>query len=145
MLFGGDGNDSLFGDTGNDTLVGGNGEDTLVGFGGTGDIPEIDTLIGGTVTFDDEGNASVDIFGDGAEDVFVLGTLSNVFYTQAGSDDYAVILDFEIGVDQIQLSPSVNYRFRTGSVLSDLDTAIFANLSTGDDLIAIVVGVDLIA
>ena len=151
VLFGGDGNDTLLGGTGNDTVVGGNGEDILAGFGGSsGNNPEIDTLIGGgNVTFDDQGNASVDSFGHGAKDIFVLGNNSNVFYANAGSDDYAKIVGFDKNVDQLRLTPNRNYTFVTGSVFTDLDTLIFLKPTEGDsttdgELIGIVVGVNTV-
>lgn len=144
-VFGGNDNDTLKGGTGNDTVVGGYGEDTLTGYGSaSGNNPEIDTLIGGgNVTFDDQGNANVDIFGDGVKDIMVLGDASNVFYAQAGSNDYAKIVGFEKGVDQLQLSPTTTYTFGTDSIFSALDTLVFANRSNGKELIAIVVGVNV--
>ncbi|MBR8837227.1 MAG: hypothetical protein DSM106950_25285 [Stigonema ocellatum SAG 48.90 = DSM 106950] len=144
VLFGNNGNDNITGGQGNDTVIGGNDQDTILGFGG-GSGNEIDNLIGGgkIVGLDDQGNANIDPSPDGAKDVFVLGNARSVYYTQAGSDDYAVIFDFENGVDQIQLSPAATYTFQTGAVVSNLDTLIFANLPTGQDLIAIVQGVAL--
>ena len=145
VLFGGEGNDTLKGGTGDDTVVGGKGEDTLTGFGSTsGNNPEIDTLIGGgNVTFDDQGNANVDIAGDGVKDTFVLGDDSKVFYAQAGTNDYVKIVGFEPGIDQLQLSPTATYTFGTDSIFSNLDTVIFANLPSGQDLIVIVAGVKI--
>jgi Ca2+-binding RTX toxin-like protein len=147
VLFGGDGNDNLKGSTGNDTLAGGNGQDTLVGFGtssSTGASPEIDTLVGGgNITFFDDGNSRLDPFGDGVKDTFVLGDASRVFYAQSGVQDYAKIVGFEKGIDQLQLSPTGTYTFGTDSIFSSLDTVVFANLPTGQDLIGVVVGVNL--
>ena len=87
LLYGGDGNDRLISGGGDDFLYGQDGNDELFGvsginhfFGGRGD----DTMIGG---------AGYDQYlgGDGS-DVFVTGT--------EGGD---VIVDFEAGVDQIDL------------------------------------------
>ena len=127
VLFGGDGNDSLKGGTGNDVLAGGNGQDTLTGFGSaSGGTPEIDTLAGGgNITFFDDGNSRLDPFSDGVKDTFVLGDASKVFYAQAGVQDYAKIVDFEKGIDQLQLSPTATFTFGTASVFSDLDTLDF--------------------
>lgn len=140
QLDGGNGNDNLSGGPGNDILLGGNGTDTLTGGSNAalGDL-EQDFLIGGSL--DGGGNP----LPDGVIDIFVLGDTNGSFYTKAGSDDFAVILGFEVGVDQLQLSPTVDYTFGTAVVFSPLDTVIFANLPTGLDLIAIVAGVDITA
>ena len=75
-LSGGAGNDRLFGDGDNDTLIGGAGKDELTGGG-----------------FNGSGDLSVDTF------VFTAVTDSGV--TNATRD---TILDFEDGVDKIDLS-----------------------------------------
>ncbi|MBR8839386.1 MAG: hypothetical protein DSM106950_36630 [Stigonema ocellatum SAG 48.90 = DSM 106950] len=144
VLFGNNGNDNITAGQGNDTVIGGDNQDTILGFGG-GSGSEIDNLIGGgkITALDDQGNANIDPSPDGAKDVFVLGNARSVYYAQAGYDDYAIIFDFENGVDQIQLSPSATYIYQTGAFFSNLDTLIFANLPTGPDLIAIVEGVAL--
>lgn len=137
FLDGGDGNDILKGGPGNDQIIGGKGSDMLVGGSnsGIGQPPEIDFLVGGTVD-----NAL-----DGVKDTFVLGDANSAFYTSAGFDDYAVIFGFEKGIDVIQTNPNLTYQVTTGSIYSPLDTFISANLSNGPDLIAIVVGVNLLA
>ena len=170
LVFGGDGNDLmdgsigsdvLFGDAGDDNItggangdpnapeeffidfvVGGSGRDTLNGFGGGNGNLERDTFVGGGAV--DADGFITDISGDGVRDTFVLGNDKVPFYTAAGNEDYALILGFENGIDQLQLSPTVGYSFGTGSAVSDLDTFIFANLSNGSsDLVAIVAGVDI--
>ncbi|MBW4565383.1 MAG: DVUA0089 family protein [Mojavia pulchra JT2-VF2] len=93
-LSGGDGRDLLIGGVGNDSLLGGNGNDRLIGvepfapgFGfGNG---ELDTLAGGV-----------------GSDTFVLGAGSEVFYDGNGQSDFALITDFNINEDIIEL-PSV--------------------------------------
>jgi Ca2+-binding RTX toxin-like protein len=94
-LNGGDGTDLLIGAAGNDSLNGGNGNDRLIGvepsapeFGfGNG---EVDTLTGGA-----------------GRDTFVLGAGSEVFYDQGGNSDYALITDFNINNDIIELPKTV--------------------------------------
>ncbi|MDA0867130.1 MAG: hypothetical protein O2890_12080, partial [Cyanobacteria bacterium] len=82
-LIGGSGNDSLFGDGGNDILNG--TDETAKGY------LEIDTLTGGA-----------------GADTFVLGDINQVYYGSGGGLDYAVITDFTIGLDQLQLHGSAS-------------------------------------
>ena len=152
VIFGGDGNDILLGGTNGDPdapeeffkdfLVGGAGSDTLNGFGGgTGTLFEKDELIGGGAV--DRSGTVTDISPDGVKDVFVLGDANGSYYTSAGDKDFALILGFEKGIDQLQLSPAGNYQLETKSQITELDTLIFAQLPGGNDLIAIVANVDL--
>jgi Ca2+-binding RTX toxin-like protein len=152
VIFGGNGNDNLIGGFSgspsspqgffDDFLVGGAGSDTLNGFGGARSrLFERDQLIGGGAV-DNKGDVT-NISGDGVKDVFVLGDTKAAYYTAAGNRDYALILGFEKDIDQLQLSPSVTYKFQTGSAITKLDTLIFAQLPGGNELIAIVGDVDL--
>ncbi len=145
IIFGNEGNDQLTGGPGNDQLFGGNGSDTLTGAGTlTGDI-EVDFLIGGG----DPLTGGIDP--DGTPDRLVLGNANGSLYTNSGSansggllglGDFAVILDFESGIDKIQLSqarlPSLSFSIDAG-VFSDSGTYIFDN----GDLIGIADGVAL--
>jgi Ca2+-binding RTX toxin-like protein len=154
QLDGGLGDDQLNGGPGNDTLIGGSGRDTLTGAGGNqvGGDPQIDILIGGPL--DSNGNP----IGDGVRDTFVLGNANGSFYTTAGPSnfglpgdaDFALIFGFERGIDTLQLSSANTHQvfnaqvfFGPGGLYTPNDTLIFANTSTGPDLIAIVVGVNL--
>ncbi|MBU7587281.1 MAG: DVUA0089 family protein [Nostoc sp. TH1S01] len=90
-LTGGDGADTLIGGAGNDNLSGGNGTDRLIGVEpfapGFGFIfDEIDTLTGGA-----------------NRDTFVLGSASDLYYDNGGNFDYALITDFNINEDVIEL------------------------------------------
>lgn len=77
--------DYLIGNGGNDTLVGGSGYDILQGSSNfTSTNNEIDILDGGR---------------DGQNDIFVLGNRSGNLYRGTG---YAVIQNYELGVDFIQ-------------------------------------------
>jgi Ca2+-binding RTX toxin-like protein len=80
-LLGNAGYDSLYGDVGVDTLVGGNGDDLLQGGAGS------DVLVGDN------------FFGGHGSDTFVLTP-------GEGSD---IILDFQVGVDFIGLTASLNF------------------------------------
>ncbi|MGF7176604.1 M10 family metallopeptidase C-terminal domain-containing protein [Azospirillum doebereinerae] len=93
-LLGAAGNDTLTGGSGNDTLRGGYGNDTLIGGAGN------DTLIGGL-------GADVLIGGDGA-DVFLYergDSPARPLYPGTPRTDEA-ILDFQSGIDKIDLSES---------------------------------------
>jgi len=135
-LYGGKGNDSITGGTGSDLIGGDNGNDTLIG-ANLGDanpgVGEIDTLTGGS-----------------GVDRFVLGDSSKVFYNDGtgSSFSYAVITDFNLSEDSIQLKGNVsNYvlggspsGFPTGiSIYLDDDGIV--GFTAGDELIAIAQGV----
>ncbi|NEP25711.1 calcium-binding protein [Moorena sp. SIO3I6] len=131
-LFGGLGNDSLSGDSGNDSLRGGLGNDSLSG--GDGD----DTIVGVAPTSSNPGVNEIDILTGGAgADIFELGDSSNPYYVGGGgflgSNDFAVITDFQSGTDKIQLHGQINdYTF--------LGSFIAINSTSGLDVIAIVAG-----
>ena len=98
---------------GNDTLTGGQG--------GTG-VGETDLLFGG-----------------GGIDTFVLGNETSVFY-QGGdgpADDFALIQDFELGVDKIQLNVD-----NMGGYSFGVDTGGNALILFNNDVIGAVLGVD---
>jgi len=104
-LSGLDGLDTLHGGAGNDTLTGGNGDDVLNGDAGN------DSLVGGAGNDQLNGGDGVDriIGGAGADtlrggagaDRFVFTAAADTGNTVATRD---TILDFESGVDQIDLS-----------------------------------------
>ncbi|NJM56397.1 MAG: calcium-binding protein [Synechococcales cyanobacterium RU_4_20] len=147
-LLGGDGNDNLTGGAGSDVILGGRGRDIIAGFGGiagtstSGFGAEVETFAGGGAV-DNNGNLVVSSLYDGEADVFVLGNAQSAFYTSAGLGDYAVILDFELGIDSLQLSPTVSY----GTQVIDFDgdgvgdTLLSAVLPNGSvDAVAILAG-----
>ena len=94
QLFGESGNDTLIGGTDNDQLNGGQGNDTLNGTQPNNfevQFGEQDTLVGGA-----------------GRDLFVLGDQKQVYYDDRnsnteGSNDYALIEDFNPQQDKIQL------------------------------------------
>ncbi|MGD1713663.1 calcium-binding protein [Dapis sp. BLCC M172] len=147
QLDGGDGNDQLSGGPDSDILLGGTGADILIGAGGdqVGGSPQQDILIGGTI------DANGFPVGDGAPDQYVLGDANGPFYATAGFGDFVNILDFEPGVDGLDLSPSVQHGLlffdANGDGVIDPSqgdgTDIYALLPDGPDLIASVIGVDL--
>ncbi|MBD2460289.1 hypothetical protein H6G89_04455 [Oscillatoria sp. FACHB-1407] len=122
-LIGGGGGDGLFGDTGNDVITG-------VDFSGGTGVGTLDKLTGGA-----------------GADRFILGNASQAFYddrisTTAGTNDYALITDFQSGVDKLVIhGPSFAYIVQQEHKLgaSDLkDTLIFRDNGTRTpDLIAV--------
>ncbi|NJR24802.1 MAG: calcium-binding protein [Richelia sp. CSU_2_1] len=117
ILTGKRGQDRLFGNLGNDTIFGGKGSDTLDGGGGndilSGDMGQ-DFLTGGS------GN-----------DIFVLSSA-----TAAANLELADrILDFQTGIDRIQLSPGLTFADLSLETI-DRGTAIRSN--RGDRILGIV-------
>ncbi|NJM98477.1 MAG: hypothetical protein HC800_16095 [Phormidesmis sp. RL_2_1] len=139
FLDGGAGNDILGGAPGSDVLIGGLGSDIITGGSnaGTGNPLEIDRLIGGIVAPDGA------VLSDDDSDTFVLGDDSGSFYALGGFDDYALILDFDPNVDQLQLSQAAlqagTISIGVGSFFTPLDSVVVDN----GDPIAFILGVDV--
>ena len=119
-LYGEDGDDSLYGQKGADLLVGGDGNDKLVGGKGK------DTLIAGTGTDHLWGGSYA---ADGASDVFVFGD----------GDGKNYVHDFEIGLDQIDLSDLATDWNAVSSAMQDQSWATYIDMAqiggiTGDKL-----------
>ncbi|MBD2776908.1 calcium-binding protein [Iningainema tapete] len=110
-IIGTNGNNNLSGTSQNDTLLGLGGNDTLLGLEGN------DTLIGVNIV-SGFGSGEIDTLTGGAgSDTFVLGGIVNgsrtVFYNDgnpfsSGTGDYALITDFRIGQDTIEVAGSGN-------------------------------------
>ena len=81
------GNDVQIGGNGNDTLTGGSGNDTLNGTGGDSGVGEVDELTGGADS-----------------DTYILGDRQTAFYVGQNDFDYALITNFEVGQDTIELN-----------------------------------------
>ncbi|NJO44636.1 MAG: S8 family serine peptidase [Oscillatoriales cyanobacterium RM2_1_1] len=163
-LFGGDDNDNLSGNTGNDRLYGEAGNDQLRGnagndqlFGGQGSDKlfggeESDTLVGVELEAPQAGLGEIDqLMGERpnlqaprSRDLFVLGDEFVPFYNDGdngtpGLDDYAILLDFTVDEDVIQLQGGAsNYVLAASPVGSAGDTAIFLKTSNQNELIGIV-------
>lgn len=125
LIAGGDGSDMIFGDHGSDDLFGGEGDDEIFGgrsnddiFGGDDD----DILDGGRgndVLNGEDGNDSLyggsqsdTLFGGAGDDLIEGGKSDDVLEGGAGADTFVfagttnrdVITDFEVGVDQIDIT-----------------------------------------
>ncbi|MFK0729925.1 MAG: calcium-binding protein [Gloeotrichia echinulata GP01] len=146
VLYGGDGNDSLTGGDGNDQLFGGLGSDTLVGSSAslvgtsatTATSGGFDILVGSGVLNNGE---IISLSPDNAPDTFVLGNGNGSFYVGEGDNDYAFIVDFELGIDILQLGANpTGYTFANDGA----NTFLYANTpsaTNGIDFIAFIQGV----
>ncbi|MCP9927061.1 S8 family serine peptidase [Cyanobium sp. CH-040] len=130
----------LWGTTGNDTITGGSGNDRLSG-----------VLASGT-TASAMGAGQIDVItGNAGADVFVLGDGRGVFYDDRnsgnlGTADYALIRDFTVGSDRLQLrSNSYLTSTSNGNLSLYWDRNGNGRLDTGgrnrDELIAVLEGV----
>jgi VCBS repeat-containing protein len=156
-VFGNDGNDRLLGENGNDTLDGGAGNDVLNGgknndllVGGSGndwlegDLGN-DTLIGVDDSLTNPGAGERDVLrGNSGVDLFVLGDAETVFYDDDGTTlalgnvGRAIIREFDIGVDKIQLHGAAgDYRLIATAAGN---TNIYENTGSVRELIGVVEG-----
>ncbi|MGB3403240.1 MAG: choice-of-anchor Q domain-containing protein [Microcoleaceae cyanobacterium] len=149
-LLGQNGNDTLNGGADNDTLNGGNGNDSLIGGRGNDRLfagRDNDILIGVNPNSANPGQGERDLLrGDDGADSFILGNASAIFYDDdgttnaAGNTSRALIRDFDIGVDQIQLNGSAeDYLLRTTN--SGNTNIFYRPAGEVRDLIGIVRGV----
>ena len=120
-LYGNSGRDYLDGGANNDILYGGAGNDTLVGngqqnklFGGVGD----DVFIGG------KGQDLIE--GGSGKDLYIIGDENRVYYTDHKWYDHAIIKDFELEEDTIQLKGQASdYTIKPANSLGIHGTGIF--------------------
>jgi Ca2+-binding RTX toxin-like protein len=92
-------NSKLTGGGGNDTITGGNKNDRITGTDANAKgVGECDTLTGG-----------------GGRDKFILGDKNGAYYVGKGKDDYALITDFNLFQDSINLGGFKNYSFAAGN------------------------------
>jgi Ca2+-binding RTX toxin-like protein len=128
-LTGSAGANDLDGGAGTDSLNGGAGNDTLAGcfFGANGGGNEIDTLVGGS-----------------GADLFQLGWSGGRFYddgtnSNAGRTNYALITDFTVGTDRLQLDGSASgYYIGASGVTGVSGEGLWAEQGATDELIAII-------
>jgi hypothetical protein len=161
QMSGGSGNDTLFGGQGNDTLLGRDGNDVLIGdrgndllLGGEGN----DTLTGASPTSTNFGLGEIDTLTGGAgSDLFILGNSTRTYYDDGtgglGLADFALITDFSLTADNIQLRQGLSYlvgafafpqvtvpsNFPTGAFLY-IDNDGVPGISVNDEVIAVFSG-----
>jgi Ca2+-binding RTX toxin-like protein len=129
FIDGGDGGDTIFGGAGNDTLRGGAGDDVIA------DISGDDDLDGG------DGNDVVNalagddrVTGGNGDNIVLGGTGADVFYQAGRGIDR--ILDFQIGIDKIELSASVASfadLVAAAQDVTDVNGDSFVIISNGDN------------
>lgn len=145
-IYGGSGNDMITGGTGFDTIFGGSGDDTINGnggndalFGGRGD----DTIDGGANNDRITGGLGPDTLtgGSGADD-FIFESVSD---SRAGAGNSDTIQDFEVGVDDIDLSLINGLSFADDVTLTtsggDTIVGIDVNGDDIDDMEIVIAGV----
>jgi hypothetical protein len=129
-------------------VFGSSGSDTVTGTDGANHVYGLPGLAAGIKL----GVGTIDrLIGLGGADVFVLGDSRGAFYDDgrsrsAGRTDYAQILDFEAGVDKVQLAGTLgDYLFRAESVAGLNGLSIYRDsngngrFDTRDELIGHVV------
>ena len=134
-LDGGIGNDNVNGGLGGDSLVGGAGSDTLTGClqASLGGLGEVDSLTGG------EGF-----------DWFRLGNAAGTFYSDGqasleGRSDYAMISDFQAGIDRLILfGMASNYWVRNVSMPNAPRFELYQENGKTDELVAILQSTSLL-
>ena len=127
-LTGSDGANDLDGGAGADNLHAGAGKDTLTGCddGANGGKGEIDKLTGGADA-----------------DLFELGWSGGCYYNDGsmkatGTSDYALISDFQVGVDRLQLDGAVSNYYIGASVSGVKGYGVWFEQGANDELVAIV-------
>ncbi len=111
-IFGGGKNDVIFGGAGNDILKGGKGDDEIHGGAGS---DRLKGNLGNDTLYGDAGDDF--LFGLAGQDILIGGAGSDVLWGGAGADTFVFnaitdssplshdwIRDFELGIDQIDLS-----------------------------------------
>jgi Ca2+-binding RTX toxin-like protein len=147
------GNDHLNGNKGNDTLIGGWGNDDL--YGGQGDDllrggEQHDLLSGdlGNDTLDGGGGTDTLIGGAGADTFqFTAVNLGNLPFVPSNSSPTDQIVDFEQGVDHIQLAFHVAALVQGGIASDFVEAAHVADILLHDvplpsEVVAVQVGAD---
>lgn len=134
VVFGSSGNDSLTGEAGNDQLLGGDGNDFLSGGDGNDRLIGVNSL---NPQFRFGRGERDTLTGSGGKDTFVFGTGTEVFYDDLGQRDFALINDFDLTQDSIELlaqpksSPNVFENNDAGQSLSKAQVIPSGSASLG--------------
>lgn len=150
-LFNSIGNDTLYGDRGEDTIADNLGNDIAIGGNDNDNLSTgegNDTLFGVDPNVANPGIGEIDaLTGGSGGDLLVLGDETQVYYNSgidfnSGLNDYALITDFNLTEDKIQLFGNKNlYELGTSSATLPEGTAIFYKNLEVNELIGIVGGV----
>ncbi|MGE0251755.1 MAG: calcium-binding protein [Dongiaceae bacterium] len=123
-IFGGAGNDYIVGGIVDDSLNGGDGNDTIYG---RGDDDAITGGRGNDLLYGEDGNDYINgndgndiIYGGAGNDEIIGGRGTDILYGGEGADVFRylvgdlgsgidTIMDFQVGIDRIQLSNLINY------------------------------------
>lgn len=134
--------ENLSGTEAGEAIFGREGNDVINGLGGN------DRLIGANVLADRPGAGEIDSLTGGAgADIFDLGNAETNFYADFPDtqiDDYAIIEDFEPGLDTIGVASSVNlvssdnFALQNGPITGGVGIAIDRPDGGGNELIGIV-------
>jgi hypothetical protein len=156
-IYGYEGDDTLEGGVGNDVITGDAGEDRLTGVqasnwnAGTG---EIDLLIGGSLNHFSYDPSNPTVSTDADRDTFVLGDSYEAYYIgngDLGSQDFAIIPDFNHSIDNIVLHgqaedyviggipEGLSYN---GTTISSASLGLYMWESGGADLVAVLQNVN---
>lgn len=136
-LFGEGGADSLSGRDGSDRLFGGAGADMLDGGAGN-------DLLCGAATASFGRNESDSLTGGAGADRFLLGDARGRYYDDGnaanrGTLDYALITDFTVGQDRLQLDgAAANYYLGQSGLTGVSGIGLWAEQGATDELIAII-------
>lgn len=148
LLFGNESADTIEGNAGNDTIFGGKDNDSLSSGTGndylSGDLGN-DTISAVDITVKNPGVGEIDtlVGGEGA-DLFILGKGNQIYYNdgidaKSGQSDYAIISDFNVSQDVIQLGgTAANYAVASAPTGLPSGSAIFRLTGGQNELIAVV-------
>lgn len=126
-----------------DFLIGRTGSDTFVAVDPAADAPgagEIDILVGGPGPVEPFDGVGTTVGPD--NDRFVLGDANNVYYSSLGFQDFALVADFNVDQDTIQLNGAPNQYSVSQFTIPGIDTT-FTTLSlssNSNEIIAIILG-----
>ena len=131
-----------------DVFIGNDADNLLIGHAGTDFISGqagADTLIGVDAKSATPGAGERDNLNGGADaDIFILGDEDRMFYLDEngflGNHSMALILDFESGLDKIQLSGVADDYVTRGSLIYADEGSSDGVVDSGDDMIAYVLG-----
>ncbi|MGK7880586.1 MAG: DUF4347 domain-containing protein [Crocosphaera sp.] len=122
-----------------------NGSVTVEAFANTFD-DSVEDIIGSSDSVDPQGAKIDQLIGAAGSQNFVLGSANESWYDGLGYQDYAIVSNFDVTEDTIQLNGvSGNYELTAVQTLGDGShmRALFSGSASSGDLIGVVMGSDL--